>query len=160
MLQTVLDIVYNHNGLLILIYLALTALLFFSRLEKINRIYQRVILAVWLIGTAYLVFFERTPLMEARYNFIPFRDDNLFNIKSNILIFVPFVPALCGSFPKITVKTSVLSGILAIVAIELIQLVSHRGICDIDDLLENGLGVLIGAGCCVLIRKLAAHKSK
>lgn len=160
MLQSALDIVYNHNGLLIIIYLVLTALLFFSRLEKINRIYQRVILAVWLIGTAYLVFFERTPLMDARYNFIPFRDDNLFNIKSNVLIFVPFVPALCGSFPKVSVKAAVLSGILAIIAIELIQLVSHRGICDIDDLLENGLGVLFGAACYILIRKLAAHKSE
>ena len=48
--------------------------------------------------------------------------------------------------------------ILVIIAIELIQLVSHRGICDIDDLLENGLGVLIGTGYYLLMRKLSAPK--
>ena len=158
MLNSILDIVYNHNGLLILIHLALTALLLFSGLERENRIYQRIILAVWLVGTAYLVFFERSPLMDARYNFIPFRDDNLYNIKSNVLIFVPFVPALCGAFRKVSPKAAVISGFLVIIAIELIQLVSHRGICDIDDLLENGLSVLIGTGFYLLMRKLSAPK--
>ena len=45
-------------------------------------------------------------------------------------------------------------GVLASLAVELVQLVSHRGICDIDDLLENSLGVLIGAVFFLLIRKL------
>ena len=142
MLNSILDIVYNHNGLLILIHLALTALLMFSGLERENRIYQRIILVIWLVGTAYLVFFERSPLMDARYN----------------LIFVPFVPALCGAFRKVSPKAAVISGFLVIIAIELIQLVSHRGICDIDDLLENGLGVLIGTGYYLLMRKLSAPK--
>ena len=46
MLNSILDIVYNHNGLLILIHLALTALLLFSGLERENRIYQRIILVI------------------------------------------------------------------------------------------------------------------
>ena len=158
MLNTILDIAYNHNELIILLYLVLTAVLLFSRREKANRVFQCAVLAVWFIGTAYLVFFERTPVMDVRYNFIPFRDDNLWNVKSNILIFVPLVPALCGAFPKLKVKSAVLSGILLIVAIELIQLLSRRGVCDIDDFLENFLGVLIGAGCYLLLRRAAGHR--
>ena len=127
MLNSILDIVYNHNGLLILIHLALTALLMFSGLERENRIYQRIILVIWLVGTAYLVFFERSPLMDARYNFIPFRDDNLFNIKSNTLsvctplklriqavsvvpIFEPImIPTVCASaiIPEFTNPTNI-----------------------------------------------------
>jgi len=38
--------------------------------------------------------------------------------------------------------------------IELIQLLSRRGICDIDDFLENSLGVLISAVFLLLIRKM------
>ncbi len=154
MLNTILDIAYNHNELIILLYLVLTAVLLFSRREKANRVFQCAALAVWFIGTAYLVFFERTPVMDVRYNFIPFRDDNLWNVKSNILIFVPFVPVLCGAFTKLNVKAAVLSGMLLIIAIELLQLLTHRGICDIDDFLENSLGVLIGAVFLLLIRKL------
>ena len=153
MLNTILDIVYNHTELVILLYLVLTAVLMLSRREKANRFFQCAALAVWFAGTAYLVFFERTPVMDVRYNLVPFRDDNLWNVKCNILIFVPFVPALCGAFPKLNVKSAVLSGVLLIVFIELIQLLSRRGICDIDDFLENSLGVLIGAGCFLLLRR-------
>ena len=99
MLNTILDIAYNHNELIILLYLILTAVLLFSHREKVNRFFHYAALAVRFIATAWLVFIERTPVMEIRYNFIPFRDDNLWNVKSNILIFIPLVPAPCGRFP-------------------------------------------------------------
>ena len=132
-MNTILDFVYNHNGLIVLLWMLLTAVLLFRRLDAANRILQGLTLVLWLAATAFLTFFERSPVMDVRYNLIPFQEDSIYNVKSNVLLFIPLVPAL---------------------AVELVQLVSHRGICDIDDLLENSLGVLIGAVFLLLIRKL------
>lgn len=156
-MNTILDLICNHTGLLILLYLLLTALLMVRRRRIENRIMQYLVLILWVIATAYLAIFGRTPVMEVRCNLIPFRDGSLANIKNNVLLFVPLVPVLCGLFEKMTVKTAVFYGILASVVIELAQLISRRGICDIDDVLENSLGVLIGAGFLMLLGRLIRH---
>ena len=153
-MNIILDFVYNHNGLIVLLWMLLTTVLLVRRLDTTNRILQGLTLILWLAATAFLTFFERLPVMEARYNLIPFQDDSLFNVKSNVLLFIPLVPALCTLFSHLKVRIAFILGVLASLAVELIQLVSHRGICDIDDLLENSLGVLIGAVFFLLIRKL------
>ncbi|MBR5960870.1 MAG: VanZ family protein [Clostridia bacterium] len=152
-MNTILDFVYNHNGLIVLLWMLLTAVLILRRLDAPNRILQGLTLVLWLAATAFLTFFERLPVMEIRFNLIPFQDDNFFNVKSNVLLFIPLVPALCILFSKIKVRTAFIAGVLASLAVELVQLVSHRGICDIDDLLENSLGVLIGAVFFLIVRK-------
>ena len=153
-MNTILDFVYNHNGLIVLLWMLLTAVLLFRQLDAANRILQGFTLVLWLAATAFLTFFERSPVMDVRYNLIPFQEDSIYNVKSNVLLFIPLVPALCTLFSRLKVRTALISGILASLAVELVQLVSHRGICDIDDLLENSLGVLIGAAFLLLIRKL------
>ena len=153
-MNTILDFVYNHNGLIVLLWMLLTAVLIFRRLNTVNRVLQVLTLVLWLAATAFLTFFERSPVMETRYNLIPFQEDSIYNVKSNVLLFIPLVPALCTLFSKMKVRTAFIIGVLASLAVELVQLVSHRGICDIDDLLENSLGVLIGAVFFLLIRKL------
>ncbi len=153
-MNTILDFVYNHNGLIVLLWMLLTAVLMFMRLNTVNRVLQVLTLVLWLAATAFLTFFERSPVMETRYNLIPFQEDSIYNVKSNVLLFIPLVPALCTLFSKMKVRTAFIIGVLASLAVELVQLVSHRGICDIDDLLENSLGVLIGAVFFLLIRKL------
>ena len=153
-MNTILDFVYNHNGLIVLLWMLLTAVLMFRRLNTVNRVLQVLTLVLWLAATAFLTFFERSPVMETRYNLIPFQEDSIYNVKSNVLLFIPLAPALCTLFSKMKVRTAFIIGVLASLAVELVQLVSHRGICDIDDLLENSLGVLIGAVFFLLIRKL------
>ena len=153
-MNTILGFVYNHNGLIVLLWMLLTAVLMFRRLNTVNRVLQVLTLVLWLAATAFLTFFERSPVMETRYNLIPFQEDSIYNVKSNVLLFIPLVPALCTLFSKMKVRTAFIIGVLASLAVELVQLVSHRGICDIDDLLENSLGVLIGTVFFLLIRKL------
>ena len=153
-MNTILDFVYNHNGLIVLLWMLLTAVLMFRRLNTVNRVLQVLTLVLWLAATAFLTFFERSPVMETRYNLIPFQEDSIYNVKSNVLLFIPLVPALCTLFSRLKVRTAFIIGVLSSLAVELVQLVSHRGICDIDDLLENSLGVLIGTVFFLLIRKL------
>ena len=54
MLNTILDIAYNHNELIILLYLVLTAVLLFSRREKANRVFQCAALAVVSVTPGFL----------------------------------------------------------------------------------------------------------
>ena len=45
---------------------------------------------------------------------------------------------------KHKVKISVVVGLLLSASIELVQLVSHRGLFEFDDIVHNTLGVVIG----------------
>ena len=67
------------------------------------------------------------------------------NLVGNIDAFVPlgcFLPSLCKNLQSF--KTLFLSAAAIILVIELIQLFSLRGSCDIDDLILNLVGVVVG----------------
>lgn len=68
-------------------------------------------------------------------------------IIANILIFIP-LGILAGSLWK---WKGIITGIALSVVIELLQLVSQRGLCEFDDVLHNTLGVFIGVSIYVLV---------
>lgn len=81
----------------------------------------------------------------------------------NIMMFVPFgilVPMVWKNMRKI--QHCVLSGFLASCAIELSQLLTQRGYCQLDDVVTNTVGTLCGwLVWNVLIRRIATlvHKN-
>lgn len=82
-------------------------------------------------------------------NWIPFRDISSANIVGmvlNVLMFVPFgafLPIYFAKFRK--VSATALAGFLMSFTIELLQLFAFR-VTDIDDLIMNTLGTLLGYG--------------
>lgn len=69
----------------------------------------------------------------------------ILNLSGNVIGFIPFGILLPHLFKKtVSFKRFVLSAALIITAVELIQLFSLRGSCDIDDLILNMLGSIIG----------------
>lgn len=67
----------------------------------------------------------------------------------NVVMFIP-VGFLLSKKGKWAVPiSSVIS-----VAIELIQLITGRGLFEFDDIIHNTLGAVIGFGICVLLRKV------
>lgn len=105
--------------------------------------------------------------IDYRYNLIPFKEINRFityyemvgfeafflNIVGNVVAFMPF-----GFFlPMISRKAA---GVGAVViytfafslSVELIQLISKVGSCDVDDLILNTLGGLLGWLCFKLFK--------
>ncbi len=66
------------------------------------------------------------------------------NIVGNILAFVPLGFFISLLFFKKNIIKTMLFGILAIFVIESIQLVTKIGFFDIDDILLNSIGILIG----------------
>ena len=86
------------------------------------------------------------------------KEDVGYNVK-NILFFIPF-----GLwFPKKAMKNSffkdkqwltvLIAGMVFSVFIEITQYITCRGLCELDDVLCNGLGALIGFGLYYRIKK-------
>lgn len=65
----------------------------------------------------------------------------------NVLVFIPVGLALCPSFRKMRWWQAPIFGFALSVVIELMQLLFRRGCSDVDDVIHNTLGCLIG--CCI-----------
>ena len=105
-------------------------------------------------------------------NIIPFKEmietlsDNsipimnpIRNIVGNILIFIPlgfFIPIINPNFKKIVKVT--LIGFFASLSIEILQIFTMGNVCDIDDVIFNTIGVLIGIVIYKLFIKLKKTK--
>ncbi|WP_165822389.1 VanZ family protein [Paenibacillus montanisoli] len=101
-----------------------------------------------------------------RYNLVPFRTIRLYfdhadsfnavywlvNIVGNVAVFVPFGLAIPYLYRIRFIRFTLLC-IVALVTLELLQLLLHRGSFDIDDVLLNTVGALLGAVIYRLIRK-------
>ena len=67
-----------------------------------------------------------------------------FENMMNIIIFIPLGFLLCIAFPKVTLWQVIIAGFAFSLAIELMQLKLQRGLCEVDDLIHNTIGCIIG----------------
>ena len=138
----------------------------------------RVLFGIYLMGLCYFLFFAENYGREFgqeiyRYNLIPFKEierfwkhrdilgiHSLYNLAGNIFGFVPagfFIPILWkkrrGFFFTIyvTFEMSLL--------VEILQLSFRVGSFDVDDLILNTLGGIIGYGLLVLLERWR-HREK
>lgn len=132
--------------------------------NKIKSVIKWVAFLTYIMILIYFVFFAelfgRTHLAtEYRYNLVPFKEIKRFimyyntlgampvflNLAGNVLAFMPlgfFLPSLSGhkmGFWSILCTSCALS-----VAIELVQLITKVGSCDVDDVILNTLGGVLG----------------
>ena len=138
------------------------------RLEKRTlRRAGRLLFVVYLAALAYFLFFadwyDHQPgrHWEYHYNFIPFTEIRrfilcgkilgmqsvFFNLIGNILGFMPFGFFLPVMTPRMHHgRRVVLLGMVSSITVELVQLVTRTGVCDIDDVILNTLGAALGYG--------------
>ena len=101
--------------------------------------------------------FKMGGVTEGQANLIPFKTILLYlnhggliiggiNILGNIILLVPFGFLLPFVFQKLSWKKILIVATVVPLIIEVLQTVLHRGIFDIDDVILNGLGVMIGYG--------------
>lgn len=71
----------------------------------------------------------------------------VINLAGNVVMFIPLGALLPAAFPKLRRfwKTGLLS-LALVAAVELTQLLTLLGSCDVDDLILNLLGVAVGYG--------------
>ena len=134
--------------------------------NKNKRTVVSLIFIIYLLVLGYHLFLSdmlgRREVAEGyRYNFVLFKEiiryiTNmkaigfklvLLNLAGNIVAFVPlgiFVSYFLNNSRYTFIKT-ILFGLILTVSVEGIQLITRVGICDVDDILLNFIGVVIGA---------------
>lgn len=110
-----------------------------------------------LLGTTVLFRETRT---EIQFEISPFWSysipDLLIENVMNILAFIP-VGFLLGLANKNLKWGVMIVGICLSVTIEVLQLVLKKGLCEIDDVIHNTLGCLIGLCMLSVIRKFSVY---
>ena len=106
--------------------------------------------------------FDWTKIFPPRINLIPvvylfdypiFREA-LINFIGNTTMFIPLGIVWPAVFRQLdTHKKAILSGVLTSLAIEILQIPFFDRVSDIDDLILNSLGFVMGYGILVLVRK-------
>lgn len=121
-----------------------------------------VFFIIYLVMMVYFLFFSermgRIPGDQYRYNLLPFAEIKrylsyrdkiggfhvMLNLLGNVVCFIPFGFVIPILTQKQTALRMLLLGMSASVLVELLQLVSMLGTFDVDDIILNTLGVLIG----------------
>jgi glycopeptide antibiotics resistance protein len=138
-------------------------------------IVQRIALVILLVYTLLLTYwmlfgFGRYPHAHYMYNVIPFATIKQFltvellntrvaliNLIGNIAVFIPFgmlLPIIGGR--KIVRAYGIF--LVALIVMELTQLISRRGSLDIDDIILNSFGYWLGYGMYVVLKILLRNK--
>ena len=78
----------------------------------------------------------------------------------NILLFVPFGILYPVAVPGRWKYFTVLTGMIISVGIETVQLITQRGYCQLDDVVMNTLGSLVGYVIFVIARSISAVSRK
>lgn len=140
----------------------------------IKKYMEKILLILYCVVLAYILFFRTKFYVETDYwqtisfnkNLVPFktiryymaRNDEWYALKNligNIAIFTP-----CGYFlarKGIGFCKSMLFSAVLVAGIELAQLFSLRGTCDIDDWILNMAGVGIGYFLCCVLKRIFAR---
>lgn len=125
----------------------------------------RKIVIVWIGACLFLMLyisvFKRVPKTEMSINLIPFWSigaiqsgliETLYEKIFNVLFFVPYGCLLGAYFRHKTFMKAVVLGVATSVGIELIQLLTHTGTCEIDDVICNTFGCVIGAPIALIFK--------
>ena len=128
-----------------------------------------MLFAMYLAILVYFLFFAegfRENISGAyRYNLVPFREITRYieyrrtigygrtflNLGGNIIAFMPlgfFLPSLCRR--RLNFWSVTLIALEASVLVEVIQLFTRVGCCDIDDVILNTIGGMLGYGCYIV----------
>jgi len=115
--------------------------------------YLFVVLAITLLSRPSEMYIKRqiVPLFYSYKNAWYSSPEEWWNIIANILMFVPFgclLPMSIRWFQSF-IKTY-LAGLVFTVGIETFQYIKGRGVCEMDDVLNNFLGAMIGYGIFVV----------
>ncbi len=144
-----------YEGLLSLFCLALVILFAFCRIRKILKYSSGLLLVeyVFLLFCSTVIF--RTIGETRQYNFQPCwsynsihegNEDLLVENIMNVVVFIPVGLLLGIAFKQVKWWKALLIGCGISVAIEALQFFYNKGFSEVDDVIHNTLGCMIGLG--------------
>ena len=151
------EIIYNSFFMIMVFVInRLIANNYYDKIEdrkKMNKISYIIILVLYLIALLNVTVFGRKYGFYNSFNFIPFktiigciifpRSHNIMvNLLGNYLILMPVELLLIKIFNLKKFNINLVISVLVSFIVELVQLISHAGVFDIDDIILNVLGML------------------
>jgi glycopeptide antibiotics resistance protein len=144
---------------LLILCLGCTLLLMRFGFKRGLRYSLALLLAIYVVLLYCSTVFFRPPYHEPQYNLIPFwsyfaivegKEDLLSENLLNLIVFVPIGLLLGFIYRKGWLFTLMIGAGLS-VGIEFFQFVLMRGFSEVDDVLHNTLGCMLGYGLAVLL---------
>lgn len=125
--------------------------------KRMNKISYIIALVIYIIMFFNLTIFGRIVDWYNTYNLVPFKTiigywafpnthNTIINILGNIVILMPVQFLIMKIFDIKKFKVSIIIDVSLSLLIEIIQLISHAGVFDIDDIILNVLGMSIVYG--------------
>lgn len=128
--------------------------------------FKLCVLLLYVVFILYEVIFNRSVSELPRFNFRPFWSYSGFSqpgmrwqIYMNVFLFIPFGFLLPWSLKR-GFFFSVFVGFVFSFCVELSQLVFRLGFCEIDDIIHNTLGCIIGFMYYLLLIRIKSHNNK
>ncbi len=150
---------YVYEGVLLILCIVVILLLIWKGLNS-----WRAILKLVLIEYAFLLYcstvFYRITKIESEYNLKPFwsycaiqsgREDLVAENILNIIVFLPVGLLLGCSTSSIRWWMIIFVGCGISISIEFLQLVLKKGFTEVDDVIHNTIGCLLGYGAYCLV---------
>lgn len=156
-------------SVIIIVALCVSAGIAYAYLIRTNkRGFFRQSIFCLLMGYVFLVLCStilfRDSSIGMKYFFQPFgtylRLDNRVLAQNimNVILFIPIGFLIGGTLKKKHLVKAVAIGLFLSQSIEAVQLITRRGVCNIDDIIHNTMGCVIGYGCFVFCyRELKSH---
>lgn len=124
----------------------------------------RLLLVEWIILVLGIAVIFREPRAERSFCLIPFLSyfdygtNSYFMEKAalnilNIVLFIPIGFLLGCGFRNLTWKRALAIGAMLSVFIEILQLIYRKGLCEVDDVIHNVLGCMIGYGVASILKR-------
>lgn len=155
-------------GLLAVLVIGSIGLLLWKDVKTGGRCVAVLALVEWISLVLFATVIFRDASSERGFRLIPFSSywdygphgyllEMIAEMALNVVLFMPVGFLLGFGFKGMTWKRVLLIGCCLSGAIEVLQLVFQKGFCEVDDVIHNTLGCLIGYGVYVVIRKIGVR---
>lgn len=131
--------------------------------KRIIQTLSTVLFVIYTIFVVWMTLLKREPRVRARViepelfwafrgwiNGAPNGKQESMQYIQNVLFFIPFG----FLFPRKKWKPVFMSALMTSAIIEATQYIFNLGWCELDDVISNTAGALIGFGCYVIVQKL------
>lgn len=155
-----------QTGLVVLLFGMVSSILIFGY-KKGGKYSLRLLLIEYVLLIYCSTVFFRWSKGAVEYSFIPFwsyrdyfngvNDKLLVENIMNVVVFVPVGLLIGASYRAMTWKKVIKIGICLSVGIEVLQFVFRKGFSEVDDVMHNSIGCLIGYGIYRLLTRVYSY---
>lgn len=146
---------YYVIGIFLIIISILLSLFLVKSYKNRYRLISAVSLTVYIMLVLCATTFLRSNAVSSGVKLIPFWSYRqvlqgqihiCLEVIYNVVFFIPVGVLVCCIFPKLSMKNLFKIAVSLSLVIEIMQFLLQRGLCEIDDVIHNSLGCLIGYG--------------